>query len=383
LFGYNVVTGLKGVYIVDVSADPMHPDFIDVYDDIYFHDGFVRNDTLWVAEIYDGRFEIFDIADKSNFISLGYAGTPALTTHNCEPSADGKYLFTTDEFFTGYIGAFDISDFNDIKLLDKIKHGDVLQAVPPNVHIKDNFLVASHYSEGVVIIDATRPETLVETGHFDTSPAGPDSFFEGAWEVYPYLSSGLLLVSDIQEGLFVLEPEYKRAAYLEGIAADAITFETKPNALVQIMGTDISDYTDLAGMFAMGTGVPGVYDIKISAEGCELKVFEDISLLAGETMVLNALLDCGSTAVSEIGSMANIQMHYQAENKLMVLLCDWSYPFENVYCRIFDSDGREVFKMHLPDDAERVEIPFAFPPGVYICSVQSGNSFWQQKCMVY
>ena len=64
----------------------------------------------------------------------------------------------------------------------------------------------SHYRRGVVVFDATNPNALVEIGSFDnyltpsTNVAGTD----GAWGVYPFLSSGNLLVSDIENGLFVL-----------------------------------------------------------------------------------------------------------------------------------------------------------------------------------
>ena len=52
-----------------------------VYEDHYIHDAFVRNDTMWAAEIYDGRFEVLDISDKTSFLSLGYAETYGVATH--------------------------------------------------------------------------------------------------------------------------------------------------------------------------------------------------------------------------------------------------------------------------------------------------------------
>ena len=108
----------------------MNPDFVAVYEDHYIHDAFVRNDTMWAAEIYDGRFEVLDISDKTSFLSLGYAETYGVATHNCEPDASGNILFTTDEIFNGYITSFDISDLTDIQELDRYKHGDTALAIP-------------------------------------------------------------------------------------------------------------------------------------------------------------------------------------------------------------------------------------------------------------
>jgi hypothetical protein len=52
----------------------------------------------------------------------------------------------------------------------------------------------------------------VRTGYFDThnqTPMGgpyPSPAYQGAWGAYPYLPSGNVLVSDMQNGLFVLDP---------------------------------------------------------------------------------------------------------------------------------------------------------------------------------
>jgi hypothetical protein len=58
----------------------------------------------------------------------------------------------------------------------------------------------------VVVFDASNPDALVEVAHFDnylipgTNSAGTD----GTWGVYPFLPSGNILVSDIENGLFIL-----------------------------------------------------------------------------------------------------------------------------------------------------------------------------------
>ena len=47
------------------------------------------------------------------------------------------------------------------------------------------------------------------------------------WGVYPWLPSGLIIASDIEEGLYVLQPNYVRGAYLEGSIRDASNNQTK------------------------------------------------------------------------------------------------------------------------------------------------------------
>ena len=58
-----------------------------------------------------------------------------------------------------------------------------------------------------MIFDSTTPRSLTEIGSFDTylSPSANSAGTDGVWGVYPFLPSGTLLVSDIENGLFLLK----------------------------------------------------------------------------------------------------------------------------------------------------------------------------------
>ncbi len=70
-----------------------------------------------------------------------------------------------------------------------------------------NRYYVAHYKRGLVIFDSTTPTALTEIGSFDTylSPSANSAGTDGAWGVYPFLPSGTLLVSDIENGLFLLK----------------------------------------------------------------------------------------------------------------------------------------------------------------------------------
>ena len=65
--GYLFVIGANyqngGAIIADVKTDPWNPEVVTVYDQAYCHDIFVRGDTLWGAEIYNGVFSVVDISE--------------------------------------------------------------------------------------------------------------------------------------------------------------------------------------------------------------------------------------------------------------------------------------------------------------------------------
>jgi len=44
-----------------------------------------------------------------------------------------------------------------------------------------------------------------ETGFFDSYPQADGTGFSGAWSVYPFHESRNIIISDIQNGLFVVK----------------------------------------------------------------------------------------------------------------------------------------------------------------------------------
>jgi choice-of-anchor B domain-containing protein len=252
--------GNGGLIILDVNADPMNPVEVGSFDDWYVHDCYVRDDTAYLAHIYDGFFSIVDVTDKSNPTWLGSVITPTNFTHNIWTSTDGNFAFTTDEVSGGYIGAFDVSDPFSIKYLDKIQSSAGDGLVPHNAHVNGNYLVTSYYSDGVVIHDITHPHNMVEVGHFDTNPLHLPTT-AGCWGVYPYFPSGAIVASDREEGLYILGESVTQGAYVEGTITELGTGNPVNNVTVSIAGENITDYSGVFGDYATGIGIAGTYDI--------------------------------------------------------------------------------------------------------------------------
>ncbi|HNA56652.1 MAG TPA: choice-of-anchor B family protein, partial [Chitinophagales bacterium] len=174
IFGSNI--GAGGDQILDANANPMDPEFAGEVDMWYIHDGYVRGDTLWAGNIYNGWFSVWDISDKTSPVLKAQQSTPDNFTHNTWLTDDGNYLFTTDEVTNATVASYDVSDLTDIKELDQFQANPGTSSIPHNVMVLGDFLVTAYYRDGVVITDATYPDNMIKVGEYDTSPFAGDGF---------------------------------------------------------------------------------------------------------------------------------------------------------------------------------------------------------------
>jgi choice-of-anchor B domain-containing protein len=258
IFGAN--RGNGGVIILDVFTDPLNPIEVGEFDNWYAHDGYVRDDTGYFANINDGFFSVVDLTDKSNPVFLGSSQTPNIFTHNIWTSDDGDIAFTTDEVAGGYIGSYDVSDPTNIKYLDKIQSSAGDGIVPHNAHVLGDYIVTSYYTDGLVIHDATHPYNLVEVANFDTSPLNAQTT-EGCWGAYPFFASGNILATDREEGLFILNADYHQGAYLEGVVTEFGTGTPLNDVEISFDSHSITDHSSILGDYATGIDSTGTYDI--------------------------------------------------------------------------------------------------------------------------
>jgi hypothetical protein len=108
---------------------------------------------------------------------------------------------------------------------------------------------------------------MVEVGIGRTTKGG-----NGCWGAYPYLPSGLILASDMDNGLFIYEPNYTRAARFEGIVLDSVSKTPVNGAKISIEGlVNREILSDGFGRFKTGTPETGNINIVVSKNGFETK----------------------------------------------------------------------------------------------------------------
>jgi choice-of-anchor B domain-containing protein len=282
--------GVGGAIILDLNNDPKIPQEVGRYNDFYIHDGMVRGDTLWAGCIYDGFMAVIDVSDKANPITLATQNTPSSKTHNVWPSDDGQIVFTTDEKSDAFIGAYDVSDLTNISELDRIQSSPGEFVIPHNVFVLGDFLITSYYRDGITIHNASNPSNIVEVGNYDTSSGFSGDGFNGCWGVYPYLPSGLILATDIEEGLFILDPTYISASYLDGNVIDSITGFAIDGVRIEVDSTAVSANTNIIGDYQVGLAISGTYAITYSKLGYISKTITGVVLTSGNTATVNVEL---------------------------------------------------------------------------------------------
>lgn len=302
LYGSNNPLSLGGALIVSL-ADPWNPTVAGAYNSRYVHDGTVLGNIMYPGEIFSGTFSIVDVTNKQQPVEINSQLTPNAFTHNTWLSSNNQVLYTTDEVGDAFVTAYDISDPTNIKELDRYKRVNSFGAIPHNTYVlnspaitgnNSDYVWTSYYTEGVTLVDGTKPDNLIEVGHYDcTNLSGDD--FAGAWGVYPYLPSGNILVSDMEQGLFVLDPNYTRACYLEGTVKDKLTGQVIATANVQNLTDGLLKTSKLDGTYKTGFALQGTHRFRFSKSGYKNKEV-DVLLLPGQTINLDVELELSSTS---------------------------------------------------------------------------------------
>lgn len=201
-------------------ANPEAPAFLGELDKTqgcpYTHEVFVQRDTAYCSCGNNGLF-IYDLRNPAQTVLLGSIVAPYPGNgynHSSWLDSTGKYLMFTDENQGSPIKVYDVTQIQAPDLITYFNSNT--QALPHNAYWKGRFAYASSYEDGVYIYDMQNipSQTPNIAAFYDTYPknaVGVYNGFHGCWGVWPFLPSGLILASDISEGLFVLEPSWPLA----------------------------------------------------------------------------------------------------------------------------------------------------------------------------
>ncbi|NUQ26838.1 MAG: choice-of-anchor B family protein [Saprospiraceae bacterium] len=207
-FGGPAATSAMRVYSL---ANPELPEFIGEYNNFgmqvgHVHDGYVRDGIAYLNCGYSG-FAIVDFTNPYQPVTLSTLTDYPFSgyNHSCWGSSDGDYLYMADENHGYKIKALRVSDPTNIEVVATFDaESNSSMSIPHNQLVACNYLYVSYYYDGLQVYDISDPADPHRVMQYATSTLANNGSYAGAWGVYPFLPSGNILVSDMQNGLYVV-----------------------------------------------------------------------------------------------------------------------------------------------------------------------------------
>jgi choice-of-anchor B domain-containing protein len=195
-----------GMLVFDVAANPTQPPLVTTFTAFYVHDAHIQDGLAHLCDLFGHRYYIADVRNLPAITVLGSAPAPGRRFfHNIWATRDNKYAVGTSEAAGGPMSVWDIRT-PALPLLIAQIHPAPATAVIHLVVERDRVVHIAYYTEGYVSVDISVPSQPVVVGHYDTYP-GVSSGFNGAWGSYVHPLSGVVYISDMQTGLYVLRSD--------------------------------------------------------------------------------------------------------------------------------------------------------------------------------
>lgn len=215
----------KGLSVIDVS-NPLNPTPQGFFYDGYIHDAqsviYNGPDTRYVGKeiVFSANekwLNVVDVSDKNNIYTIS---TVSYKTHGYSHQTwlteDHKFLLSNDEFdergstvnnTTTYI--FNIEDLEKPFLFKTYKAPT--NSIDHNLYTRDKIVYQSNYLSGFRMLDISDIENGIveEIGYLDIIPTTDSNLTTlGSWSNYPYFESGVVILTDIQNGVWIVKPKY-------------------------------------------------------------------------------------------------------------------------------------------------------------------------------
>ncbi len=216
LCGSNINGG--GLTAVDVS-DPANPTIAGAWTETGVHDALIisyddgPHAGREIAFVFGGPpgFWVVDVTDKANMftaatlpnLSLGFA-------HQGWITEDRKYVIFGDEGGNSETTTYvvNVEDVDAPFFVNTYTSGKC--SIDHNVMIQGPLAYHANYTSGLHVVDVSDPPNAQPVAFFDTHPESNAHAFAGIWGIFAGFPSGVVVVMDMQRGLFVLNYDCNR-----------------------------------------------------------------------------------------------------------------------------------------------------------------------------
>jgi len=231
------------------------------------------------------------------------------------------------------------------------------------------------YGSQLTIADASDPENLIEVANFPTGSSL-------CWDADPYLSNGLIIATDMSSGIFyVFEPNYVRAARLEGTVTDSVSGLPLSDVAVELLSTTRPvRNTNLLGKYKTGIVDAGTYTVRFSKSGYQTKDVTGVNLVNGSLLTLDVQLVSSSIGIEEHDQYAALVAFPSPVDEFLNIRLASNAPVDWM---ISDSQGRLVSQGKMVPASSSLVLPVnELAQGVYSIRLSQSSQLRQGRFIV-
>jgi len=206
------VTNFSAMTLFDIS-NPISPVYIDEYSLFgglrasQVHDAYVKDNIAFLnlgpsglaIVDFSNPYEPITLSTITDYQARGY-------NHSGWLSSDCSNYYMADENHGFDMKVVDVTDACEPEVKSTFNaEVNSPTSIPHNQVVACDYLYTAYYYDGLRVYDIKEPAQPELVLFYDTYLEPDGVQFRGAWGVYPFLPSGNILVSDMQNGLFVFE----------------------------------------------------------------------------------------------------------------------------------------------------------------------------------
>ena len=219
LYAAGTNTASNGLKVLDLAASPTNPPQIGAIPlnglgGGYVHDVHVKNNIAYCSHGSLAKLQMYNMTDLANITLVGVIDNYPEEgyNHSSWVNEAGNMLVMADETQGSDLKLVDITDPMNISADDINTFYSELEgpaapgaSVAHNPFIEGDLAFIAYYHDGVQVFNISDPDNIQLLAYYDTYENTAYTGYDGCWGVYPYFPSGLIIGSDQNNGLFVLE----------------------------------------------------------------------------------------------------------------------------------------------------------------------------------
>ncbi len=397
--------GVGGLHIVDIN-DPKNPIYAGCFDS----DGYTHDAQCVIYEGPDAKYQgkeicfnanentvtIADVTDKTGTTLIAKQGYPmSAYAHQGWLTEDHQYFISNDELDEQREGIntrtliWDVRDLENPKLLTQ--YYSERAAIDHNLYVKENKIYQSNYENGLIILDAAKiaDGNLRELAYFDTYTASNNTDFNGSWSNYPFFETGIVIISDRNNGLFIVSPAIEEIITqhpLLDVAAGTELLEVQVDPVYTVSEYQWQTLNEL---------VPQNLENDAQYEGVttdRLVLRNDISSYEDQVFRCKITLIDGKIAYTYFSSSPSDLMILSNQktwepkvnvypnpvaDKLFIHLADCPEQLNRI--EVYNLQGKKMYEETVAAEQQTVEIATnSWPANIYLMRLSYGNGFTSQ-----